>query len=444
MVAHFASRLQAAARLPWFAGVMLRPMFVPCPRGLLAPRQSNYLVLPAPFPLIFLLAACSSDPTPAPADAAVEVAGDVAEAPTGDAAVIGITGTVRDKAGEPVAGATIEIAGSKGFSDALGKYTVAAPAGPASVGVTANWFLPFTGNVTVAATGLTSYDIALNEMPLKVEPADQTLATEYNKTFDWSKQTVSIGLVAAPTRRHFDTAVYLRNPALYRDVKQQPPLMPTPQPAIGAAGPTNFTFPTAGNAAQAIDPASVIDKPSDAQAAVFARDFLTFRPAVNWLAEADAAKAGGLKAVGAAIRAQAWGGNAVRPQDIERLYIDAAGALWIEVVFEPFVVLGAGISDDDGDGRKEVYAKIDPAHYTAEIVMQLATDYARRTYTTHAFSKAVTKSLSELYSLTFPTVERYIGQPIELPGVGTIMYPFVVLKHAAGQRNVILVAPPAP
>ena len=38
-------------------------------------------------------------------------------------------------------------------------------------------------------------------------------------------------------------------------------------------------------------------------------------------------------------------------------------------------------------------------------------------------------------------VVRFIGQPFDIPGLGTIQYPFVVLKHAGGQENAILVGP---
>ncbi len=62
-------------------------------------------------------------------------------------------------------------------------------------------------------------------------------------------------------------------------------------------------------------------------------------------------------------------------------------------------------------------------------------------FTTHGLSKEVTKSLNEIYSTaTAAQVERYIGEPIDLTGIGTIRYPFVVLRHAGGQKNVILVA----
>jgi hypothetical protein len=81
------------------------------------------------------------------------------------------------------------------------------------------------------------------------------------------------------------------------------------------------------------------------------------------------------------------------------------------------------------------------AHYTAEIVNALVTNYTVTTFSTYALSKQVTKSLNEIYSTTGAQVERFIGQPFNVTGLGVIVYPYVVLKHAVGQENAILVAP---
>ncbi len=168
---------------------------------------------------------------------------------------------------------------------------------------------------------------------------------------------------------------------------------------------------------------------------------MMWAPLINWLSEGEAAKSADLKAAGVAVRQQNWGGNSLRPQEIEKVYLDATGALWAKVVFASFVQLGPGITDDDGDGLKEIYAKIAPAHYPSELIDKLKSDYIGKTFTTHGLSKEVSKSLNELYSTTGASVERYIGQPFEVPGVGTIGYPFVVMKHLSGHKNVIMVSP---
>jgi hypothetical protein len=370
-------------------------------------------------------------------------AGPISE--TGSGPVGSLTGTVRDQAGLVILGAKILVAGLPSvFSDAQGKFTLAnIPAGAVTFTVTQNWFQPLQQSVTVA--GATPVDIVLTEMPLKVDPADRTLAAAYNQTFDWTKQTLSIAIVETPTRRAFDNAVYVHNPALYRDTSAQAAITPSPQPQIAATGASNFTFPVTSGTNQgteALDVTTIVDSIKDTPLGpTEPADFMMWSPMINWLTEWSAAKSVSLKLVGLAVRQQGWGSNAIRPQDIEKVFLDpVTQRLWVKVVFENFVQLGSGITDDDGDGRKEVYAAIAPAHYTSEIIAALTGTYRTVTFSTHSLSAEVTKSLNEIYSTTGAQLERYIGQPFDIAGLGTIAYPFVVLKHAAGQENVILVA----
>jgi hypothetical protein len=222
--------------------------------------------------------------------------------------------------------------------------------------------------------------------------------------------------------------------------------MPAAPPQIAAGSATNFSFKLSSGTNQgqeALDLASIVDSIKDTPLGpAEPAEFMVWTPMLTWLGESDPAKAAELRAAGVAVRQQSWGSNASRPQEIERVYLDGAGALWVEVVFATFVQVGPGITDGDGDGRKEVYAKLAPVHYTGDVVAKLSNEYGKTAFTTHRLSLEIRKSLNELYSTaTAAQVERFIGQPFEVPGVGTISYPFVVLKHAGGQRNVILVAP---
>ena len=363
----------------------------------------------------------------------------------------GLAGTVTDRAGVPVLGAKVEVNGVSVFSDAQGKYggpsTPLANLAPGAVTakVTQVWFQPFEQSLTLIAGGPTALDVTLDEMPLKVEPADRALADTYDQTFDWTKQTISVAVAETPTRCAFDNAIYFHNPALYRNTSAQPPLLPSPQPEISGGSAMNFTFPVRSGANQgqeALDLSSIVDSIADTPLGpTEPTDYMIWNSMVNWLTEWDPAKSVTLKLVGLAVRQQGWGGNAIRPQEIEKVFLDPnTNKLWVKVVFENFVQLGAGITDDDGDGRKEIYAAVASAHYTSEMVNALANTYAKTTFSTHGLSKEVSKSLNELYSTTGAQVERYIGQPFDVPGLGTITYPFVVLRHAGGQKNVILVA----
>jgi hypothetical protein len=410
-------------------------------------RRARSFVTSACVVMAILSSGCSgSSAGPTPPPDADTTMGSEAGAEAGLTA--SLAGTVTDRAGLPVLGAKVEAGDgvSPVFSDAQGKYAFAnLVAGPVTINVTQVWFQPFAQSLTLPAGAPTALDVVLDEMPLKVEPADRALADSYNQTFDWSKQTISVAIAETPTRCAFDNAIYFHNPALYRNTSAQPPLVPSPQPTIAGASATGFTFPVGSGPNQgqeALDLTSIVDSIVDTPLGPTEPiNYMIWNSTINWLTEWDAAKSVTLKVVGLAVRQQGWGGNAIRPQEIEKVFLDPnTNRLWVKVVFENFVQLGAGITDDDGDGRKEIYAAVASAHYTSEMVNALANTYAKTTFSTHGLSKEVSKSLNELYSTTGAQVERYIGQPFDVPGLGTITYPFVVLRHAGGQKNVILVA----
>jgi hypothetical protein len=415
------------------------------------PAKNSLILATTALSLSFSLA-CSSSSGGAAADGSMvsgpDGGGDTgAHGDTGNMpAMPNLTGTIKDMAGVPVVGAKVEIGGAAIFSDAKGGYAVSGlPPGPAAVKVTRDWFAPYQGMTDVPAAGAGTLDVTLVELPLKVDPADRMLADKLNQSFDWTKATLSIAIVPRPTRRDFDNGLYWHNPELYRDTSAVPPLVPAPVPSIAGGAAQNFSFliksgPRTGQ--EVLEVASIVDtvKESglgDSEPA----DFMLWTPMINWLTEWDPAKASDLKSVEVSVRQQNWGGNAIRPQELEKVFIDAMGRLWVKVVFASFVQVGAGINDDDGDGLKEIYARINANLYTKEIVDKLTNEYARTTFTAHGLSKEVTKSLNELYSKTAAQVERTLGQPFEVPGVGTLAYPTLVLRHSDQKKNVLLVAP---
>jgi hypothetical protein len=382
------------------------------------------------------------------------VAPDVNEGIDGGSSLDGgaaqtLSGAVTDQAGLPVVGAKVASGTAWVYSDGQGLYTLGPvdtiDGGSIVVTVSRDWFKPFQVEVDVGANGNTHFDITLTEMPLYLDPADVALANAYNATFDWTKQTLSIAIAATPTRRNFDNAVYWQNPALYRDTSAQATIVPSPVPQIVGGVAVNLSFPIRGgtnDGKEALDLASVVDSiASTPVAAMENTDYMLWTPMLNWLTDWNAAKSVDLKLAGVAVRQQNWGSNAPLPQDIRRVFFDATnGTLWVEVVFQNFVQLGDGITDDDGDGYKEIFAKVDSAYVTQEILDKLV-GYRQTRYTTHGMSDEVTKALRELYSSTSAQVVKIIGQPFDILNLGTIQYPFVVLQHAHGQVNVILVGP---
>jgi hypothetical protein len=360
-----------------------------------------------------------------------------------------VAGTVKDKAGMPVVGAQVVVAGvtkPEVFSDAQGKYSApVATEGEVTVLVTRGWFDDYMGKVTVAAAGLTALDVTLQEKPLKVEAADRALADTHAAAFDWTKATLSVTVIPRPTRRDFDNGVYFHNPALFRDTSMTPPLMPATNPLFEGGMNRGFTFKIASGpkmGTEVLELTSIKDAVKDTPlGATEPAELMLWTPMINWLADWDVAKAADLRAVGTAIQQQSWGGNAVRPQDVEKVFVDAQGNLWVKIVFAGFVQLSDSVHDDDGDGQKEIYGQIAAGQYTKEIVDKLTMDYGKTVFGTHGLSKEVTKALRDLYSMTGAQVERTLGQPYEVMGLGTFLYPTLVLKHMNGKKNVFLVAP---
>lgn len=389
------------------------------------------------FGLCALIIGCSEETTERPDGGTTQDGTTTDDIGTGPA----LRGVVKDSKGAPVESAKVEVGSVSAFTDMQGKYTVKdVTPGAATVKVTQDWFKEKTESVTIKDVGATDLDIAIEEHPLKIDPADQTLADTYNQTFDWTKDKVSVVVLPSPTRKNLDNAVYYHNPALYRDTSGEAKVTPSPLPSIGAGGGKNFKFTVEGKGVEALDASTISD--DNPLTAAEKKDYLMFRPMLNWLLNWDATKPADLNAVGVAVRQQNWGSNAVRPQEIEQVYLKGGTEIWVKVVFENFVELGSGITDKDGDGRKEIYAKVDPQLYTSEIVTKLNDEYIKPTYDTHGMSRQINDSLNELYTTTAAEIEKYIGQSFDLPdSKGTIQYPFVVLKHSEGQQNVLLVGP---
>ncbi len=354
----------------------------------------------------------------------------------------GLTGTVKDGKGVAVEGAQVEVGGEIAYTTAAGVYTLdQLTPGSVTVTVTRDWFQNKTESSTVESTGMTTLDISIDEIPLKLEADDKALADTYNGTFDWTTDTLSIVIVSEPSRRALDNAIYYRNPALFRDTSSESTVTPSPQPTISGTDAQNFSFLTSGDK-EALDSSTIVDTLADTPLTADEKgSWMMYKPMHTWLSEWDTDKIEALNAAGVAIRQQTWGdASALRPQDIEQVFLHDK-ELWVQVVFENFVALGSGISDSDGDGRKEVYARVAAEHYTEEVINKLTTDYITPLFDTHGLSGELQHSLNELYSKTAAEVEKYISQPFEVPDVGQIKYPFVVLVHSGGQQNVLLVGP---
>ncbi len=279
-----------------------------------------------------------------------------------------------------------------------------------------------------------------------VESDDQALAQSYNSTFDWSTGKIAVRLLSGPTRSESDKAVYFHNPGLYKDVGGEPQVTPDPLPTLDGS-PSGFDFELSDLAPNAnqqfLDNTSIVDKLSETSisqaeqtnSALWLPAVMVYL-AVDW----DASKVLNLYYGNNAVRGQKWGGSStLPPQSIQHVYLHS-GEIWVEIAFEDFVTLGTGISDSNGDGYKEVFAKIALEHFTPEAYDKLVNDYVTPKMTVAELNTHIEdKILDDLY-YDFPMEPSSgIGVPFEITGVGSVKFPFKVLKGVSPKDDIFIV-----
>lgn len=377
------------------------------------------------------LCACSDSPAK-PQDGGGTDDGTTPPAGTGT-----IKGAIKNAAGKPVGDALVRAGVLSVKADFKGLYELTGvPAGATTVTVSAVWYAEQQLPATVKAGETTTLDATLQAAPLRLDPADKQLAEQHAAKADWTKDKLSVAVIEGPTPSRVGRALYLRNPALYRDTSAEAKVTPAPLPTIDAGG-AGFDF-LAGDK-QALDATTIVDSLEATPIPAASRgEFAIWEPLYRHLS--SVAKLGNLAQVDAAVRQQQWGGKAITPQRLERVWLHD-GAIWVCIVFEPFVELGAGVTDTDGDGRKEIFAKLDPVHYSKEIHGELAEGYFKPQLDTLGVKATLDDIVNNLYDATNPEVTKTIGEAFEAPGLGTFKAPFAVLRHASGVENVLLVGP---
>lgn len=280
-----------------------------------------------------------------------------------------------------------------------------------------------------------------------VSSADLALAESYNKTFDWSKDKIAVRHLLGPTHSEADKALYFRNPGLYKDTSMEPQITPDPLPSLDPS-PSGFDFalpdlaPNKGQ--QLLDNTSIVDSLSDtaitsaeqASAPLWLPAVMIYLT-VDW----DSSKVLNLYYGNNAVKGQKWGSQdaTLPPQTIQHMYLHD-GEIWVEIVFEKYVSLGAGITDSDGDGYKEIYAKIDPAHYSSEVYDQLLNSYVTPKLSVDDLNSLIeNKILDDLYSDFDMEPKSGIGQAFDASGIGTFEYPFKVIQGVSPKDDIFIV-----
>ncbi len=374
---------------------------------------------------------------------ALSCAGNRTSSPEGT-----LRGQVKDPAGRPALGASVFAGDRATTTDLSGQYQLRAPAGTLRVRIELEWFESFEQDVPLAPGQERILDVELLPSPLRLLEADRALCQAYDRTFDWTRDKVSVAVISVPTQNALDRAFYTRNPALYRDTATEPHIAPSSPPSL-LAGPIGFSYPLSGDPSrrgiEALARDSVVDRLEDTPLTEeeLAAGFL-WEPAVErFLTRWDLERSAGLYEATLAVRQQSWGGASRLPtQALAEGYLHAGTEVWVKLVFEGFLEVGADLDDQDGDGKKEIYARVNGALITPEIYQALSS-YATARRDPLEMKQLLMQLLDDLYSRTNPVLVSSIGTPYEIPGLGTIEYPFAVIAHqgAGSVVNVLLMAP---
>jgi hypothetical protein len=271
-----------------------------------------------------------------------------------------LIGTVSDANQNGIGDAEVKVGDLSATTDYTGAYTIQdVPEGSVTAEVQAEWFEDKSEATTITAGQDNTLDITLSAKALQVTAGDKAIEEAYNESFDWTTDKLSIIYIAPPTRANIDRGLYFRNPALFRDTSGEAPV---------TAGDWDFPLPDGApnQGQQAFEEGSIVDSICKTPLSREERErALLWEPAVKlFLTKWDIDKAQGLYYVTYAVEGQKWGGaSTFPPQTLQRVYLHE-GEIWVEVVFEHWVGFSNKVSDSNGDGYNEFFAKVAPAHYT--------------------------------------------------------------------------------
>ena len=178
---------------------------------------------------------------------------------------------------------------------------------------------------------------------------------------------VMVRAVERPTRAALDVAAWDANPIFH---------YPLTDPLNAPAAPVALTVLSFGGA---LDAATIRDRIADTPLTDAERALpFAWQPLTNYLLEHDYERAAPLIVAGAPISAERWGNAGLsRPlQQIALAYLHA-DQLWVKVEFRPEVTWIAA-SDEDGDGYREIYARLKVEPLAAELRALILDDYAAR------------------------------------------------------------------
>ena len=221
---------------------------------------------------------------------------------------------------------------------------------------------------------------------------DLATARALAATVDRTSSHAMVRAVEQPTRALLDVAAWDRNPIFHYPLTDD---LAAPAPVAALAG---LSF------GGALDSATVCDTIADTPLTEAERARpLAWQPLTKYLLERDYDRAAPLLIAGAPVSAESWGNDFARPLQQIALAFIHDDQLWVKVEFRPEVTwVPAG--DEDGDGCREVYARLALEPLAAELRALIADDYVGRVLSEDEVGDYFYALCSEWY----PSLQTYL------------------------------------
>ncbi len=215
--------------------------------------------------------------------------------------------------------------------------------------------------------------MTLIALTLGIVPAgadDVALARLLQGSPDRCSSRVMVRLIERADRASLDVAAWDRNP-LFHYPLDEPPSAPATVPSLDG-----LTF------AGALADGSVRDRLEQTPLTEAERAHpLAWQPLTKYLAEWDYELATPLFMAAAGVSGEKWGNDElVRPLQQIALAWPHGDELWVKVEFRPELAW-LPITDEDGDGYPELYARLSPGTCAAEVLARISDDYLARALT---------------------------------------------------------------
>jgi len=251
--------------------------------------------------------------------------------------------------------------------------------------------------VRAAAAALACCTVVGAEEPRAPDARDALIVEDLSHTYDRMRSRIMVRRVKRATRARLDFAAYDRN-IMFHVPRPERPVAPRPRPKREGLHFGGTLVPTSVKDRLSQTPLTEAEK----------RQPMAVTPLLEYLALWNYDAAEELLVCDAAVSEEKWG-NAGLARPLQRmvtayLHETRAAELWVKVEFEPTVTFLDGVSDEDGDGYREIYGRVAPKAVTAPLVQRIRKDYIGRTLN----AEEVRAYFYKLVSGWYPTYNTFL------------------------------------